>query len=92
MHQLAGLSWSEWASIIAIVTFLATIIGLLFKYVVFAPIQVDIKELNQNFRVLNKTLDILQSNVDKMDRRIDAHDRRLDRHHEQIKNLYKDKE
>lgn len=37
MHGLGGLTWGEWASLIAIITFIAGLISLLFKYAVFAP-------------------------------------------------------
>uniref|UniRef100_UPI0035A033D6 hypothetical protein n=1 Tax=Jeotgalibaca porci TaxID=1868793 RepID=UPI0035A033D6 len=87
MHGLGGLSWGEWASLIAIITFLAGLISLLFKYAIFGPFRGDIKELNQNFTLLNHNLAELKSVISRLDRRADEHDRRLDRHHEKIKNL-----
>lgn len=87
MHSLGGLSWGEWASLIAIITFLAGLISLLFKYAIFGPFRGDIKELNQNFTLLNHNLAELKSDISRLDRRADEHDRRLDRHHEKIKNL-----
>lgn len=90
MHQLAGLTWSEWLSVIGIVTFLAGLISLLFKYAVFAPFQVDIKELNKNFTLLNSNLKILQDEIKTLKSSSAEHDRRLDRHHVKIKNLEKE--
>lgn len=87
MHGLGGLTWGEWASLIAIITFIAGLISLLFKYAVFAPFQRDIKELNQNFTLLNHNLAELKSDISRLDMRADEHDRRLDRHHERLKSL-----
>lgn len=87
MHGLGGLTWGEWASLIAIITFIAGLISLLFKYAVFAPFQGDIKELNQNFKQLNNNLSDLKTDIERLDERADEHDRRLDRHHERLKNL-----
>lgn len=87
MHGLGGLSWGEWASLIAIITFLAGLISLLFKYAIFGPFRGDIKELNQNFTLLNHNLAELKSDISRLDMRADEHDRRLDRHHERLKSL-----
>ncbi|MFL2080321.1 hypothetical protein ACEN4A_01260 [Latilactobacillus sakei] len=87
MHGLGGLTWGEWASLIAIITFLAGLISLLFKYAIFGPFRGDIKELNQNFTLLNHNLAELKSDISRLDERADEHDRRLDRHHERLKSL-----
>lgn len=87
MHGLGGLTWGEWASLIAIITFIAGLISLLFKYAVFAPFQGDIKELNYNFKQLNNNLSDLKTDIERLDERADEHDRRLDRHHERLKSL-----
>ncbi|QQC13472.1 hypothetical protein [Pediococcus acidilactici] len=88
MHTLLGLSWGEWASITTVVIFMAGMVSLLFKYVVFGPFQEDIKDLNKNFKMLNNNLSELRSDIAKLDKRADEHDRRLDRHHERIKDLH----
>ncbi|GKQ42901.1 hypothetical protein RD055328_08240 [Companilactobacillus sp. RD055328] len=90
MHQLAGLTLGEWVSIIGIVTFLAGVVSLLFKYAVFAPFQMDIRELNSNFKTLNQNLASLQSDLKEIEIRVDGHDRRLDRHDERLKNIGKE--
>ena len=87
MHGLLGLSWGEWASLITIITFMAGLVSLLFKYVILGSFQNDLKELNKNFSTLNNNLSLLQKDIDKLDKRADEHDRRLDRHHERIKDL-----
>ena len=87
MHGLGGLTWDEWASLIAIIAFIAGSISLLFKYAVFAPFQGDIKELNRNFKQLNINLSDLKTDISRLDERADEHDRRLDRHHERLKRL-----
>lgn len=87
MHTLLGLSWGEWASITTIIVFMAGMVSLLFKYIVFGPFQEDIKDLNKNFKMLNNNLSELRSDIAKLDKRADEHDRRLDRHHERIKDL-----
>lgn len=86
-HYIAGLSLGEWTAVITIITFIATIISLLFKYAVFGPISSDIKELSRSISALNKQLEVLQSDYERLEGRVDEHDRRLDRHHERIKNL-----
>ncbi len=88
MHTLLGLSWGEWASITTIIVFMAGVISLLFKYVVFGSFQADIKDLNKNFKTLNNNLSELRTDIEKLDKRADEHDRRLDRHHERIKDLH----
>ena len=86
-HYVAGLSLAEWTAVITIITFIATIISLLFKYAVFGPIRGDIKELSKSITALNKQLEVLQNDYERLEGRVDEHDRRLDRHHERIKNL-----
>lgn len=85
---IGGLSLEEWASVIAIITFIATLVSLLFKYAVFGPLRGDIKELTDAISALNYGLDDLRHDQKSLEKRVDDHDRRLDRHHEQIKNLY----
>lgn len=87
MHILLGLSWGEWASITTVIIFMAGMVSLLFKYVVFGPFQDDIKDLNKNFKALNDNLREIRVSIDELDKRVDEHDRRLDRHHERIKDL-----
>ena len=87
-HYFGGLSLAEWASVIAIITFIATLVSLLFKYAVFGPLMGDIKELTDAISALNHGLDGLRHDHNSLEKRVDDHDRRLDRHHEQIKNLY----
>lgn len=87
MHVILGLTWGEWASITTIIVFMAGLISLLFKYVVFGSFQADIKDLNKNFETLNNNLSDLKTDIEKLDKRADEHDRRLDRHHERIKDL-----
>lgn len=87
VHTLLGLTWGEWASITTIIVFMAGLISLLFKYVVFGSFQADIKDLNKNFETLNNNLSDLKTDIEKLDKRADEHDRRLDRHHERIKDL-----
>ena len=88
MHMLLGLSWGEWASITTIIVFMAGMVSLLFKYVVFGPFQDDIKDLNKNFKTLNDNLREIRISIAELDKRVDEHDRRLDRHHERIKDLH----
>jgi peptidoglycan hydrolase CwlO-like protein len=88
LHTLLGLSWGEWASITTIIVFIAGVITLLFKYVVFGSFQADIKDLNKNFKTLNNNLSELRTDIERLDKRADEHDRRLDRHHERIKDLH----
>lgn len=90
-HYVAGLSLAEWTAVIAIITFIATIISLLFKYAVFGPIRGDIKELSKSIGNLNDSLAELRNDYARLDQRVDEHDRRLDRHHEQIKTLYNER-
>lgn len=87
MHTLLGLSWGEWASITTIIVFMAGMVSLLFKYIVFGPFQDDIKDLNRNFKALNNNLREIRTSIEELDKRVDEHDRRLDRHHERIKDL-----
>lgn len=87
MHTLLGLSWGEWASITTIILFMAGMVSLLFKYVVFGPFQDDIKDLNRNFKTLNDNLREIRISITELDKRLNEHDRRLDRHHERIKEL-----
>lgn len=87
LHELLGLSWGEWASITTIIIFMAGMVSLLFKYIVFGPFQDDIKDLNKNFKTLNDNLREIRVSIDELDKRVDEHDRRLDRHHERIKDL-----
>lgn len=75
LHGLGGLTWGEWASLIAIITFIAGLISLLFKYAVFVPFQGDIKELNHNFKKLNNNLSDLKTDIKRLDERADEHDR-----------------
>lgn len=84
---MGGLTWGEWASLIAIIMFLAGLISLLFKYAVFAPFQGVIKELSHNFKQLNNNLSDLKTDIKRLDERADGHDRRLGRHHERLKIL-----
>ncbi len=87
MHVLLGLSWGEWASITTIILFMAGMVSLLLKYVVFGPFQDDIKDLNKNFKTLNDNLREIRVSIAELDKRVDEHDRRLDRHHERIQDL-----
>lgn len=87
MHMLLGLSWGEWASITTVILFMAGMVSLLFKYVVFGPFQDDIKDLNRNFKTLNDNLREIRISITELDKRLNEHDRRLDRHHERIKEL-----
>lgn len=87
LHTLLGLTWGEWASITTIIVFMAGMVSLLFKYVVFGSFQEDIKDLNKNFKALNDNLREIRVSIDELDKRVDEHDRRLDRHHERIKDL-----
>lgn len=87
VHTLLGLSWGEWASIVTIILFMAGMVSLLFKYIVFAPFQDDVKDLNKNFETLNNNLREIRVSIEELDKRVDEHDRRLDRHHERIKDL-----
>lgn len=87
LHTLLGLTWGEWASITTIIVFMAGMVSLLFKYVVFGSFQEDIKDLNKNFKALNDNLREIRISVAELDKRVDEHDRRLDRHHERIKDL-----
>lgn len=87
VHTLLGLSWGEWASITTLIVFLATVVSLLFRYVVFGSFYANIETLNHNFETLNNNLSELRSDIEKLDKRADEHDRRLDRHHERIKDL-----
>lgn len=86
--MLLGLSWGEWASITTVIFFMAGVVSLLFKYIVFGPFQDDIKDLNKNFKALNDNLREIRVSIDELDKRVDEHDRRLDRHHERIKDLH----
>ena len=88
---ILGLSLGEWMSIIGIIAFISGLVSVLFKYIVFGPIQNDLKDLSDNIGGLKKSLDELKNQYDKLDRRVDEHDRRLDRHHEQIKTLFHEK-
>ncbi|WP_270217207.1 hypothetical protein [Pediococcus pentosaceus] len=88
LHMLLGLSWGEWASITTVFIFMAGVVSLLFKYVVFGPFQEDIKDLNKNFKTLNDNLREIRISIAELDKRVDEHDRRLDRHHERIKDLH----
>ncbi|MDB8873762.1 hypothetical protein [Pediococcus acidilactici] len=88
LHMLLGLSWGEWASITTIIVFMAGMVSLLFKYVVFGSFQEDIKDLNKNFKALNDNLREIRISIAELDKRVDEHDRRLDRHHERIKDLH----
>lgn len=88
MHMLLGLSWEEWASITTIIVFMAGVVSLLFKYIVFGSFQDDIKDLNRNFKTLNDNLREIRISIAELDKRLDEHDRRLDRHHERIKDLH----
>ncbi len=85
--MLLGLSWGEWASITTVILFMAGMVSLLFKYVVFGPFQDDIKDLNRNFKTLNDNLREIRISITELDKRLNEHDRRLDRHHERIKEL-----
>ncbi|MEE6666404.1 hypothetical protein PS423_03225 [Pediococcus acidilactici] len=85
--MLLGLSWGEWASITTVVVFMAGMVSLLFKYIVFGPFQDDIKDLNNNFKALNNNLREIRISIEELDKRADEHDRRLDRQHERIKDL-----
>ena len=87
-HYFGGLSLAEWASVIAIITFIATLVSLLFKYAVFGPLRADLKELSKSLSALNASLTELKQDYARLETRVDGHDRRLDRHHEQIKTLY----
>ena len=87
MHMLLGLSWGEWASITTVILFMAGMVSLLFKYVVFGAFQDDIKDLNRNFKTLNDNLREIRISITELDKRLNEHDRRLDRHHERIKEL-----
>lgn len=87
MHKIAGITLSEWGSIVTISAFIVSLLGLFLKYAVFNPFQSNIKELNGNFRLLNNTLAELKSEIDRLDEKTAEHDRRLDRHHERIKHL-----
>lgn len=88
LHMLLGLSWGEWASITTIIVFMAGVVSLLFKYIVFGSFQDDIKDLNRNFKTLNDNLREIRISITELDKRLDEHDRRLDRHHERIKELH----
>jgi hypothetical protein len=88
LHVLLGLSWEEWASITTIIVFMAGMVSLLFKYIIFGPFQDDIKDLNKNFKILNDNLREIRISSAELDKRVDEHDRRLDRHHERIKELH----
>lgn len=87
MHTLAELSLGDWGSVVTVLAFIISLLGLFLKYVVFGPFQGDIKELNSNFTLLNNTLAELKRDIDRLDKKTVEHDRRLDRHHERIKNL-----
>ena len=87
MHMLLGLSWEDWASITTIIVFIAGVVSLLLKYIVFEPFQDDVKDLNNNFKMLNNNLREIRISIEELDKRVDEHDRRLDRHHERIKDL-----
>lgn len=88
LHTLLGLTWGEWASITTIIIFVAGVVSLLFKYIVFGSFQDDIKDLNRNFKTLNDNLREIRISIAELDKRLDEHDRRLDRHHERIKDLH----
>ncbi|MDD1389728.1 hypothetical protein PSQ89_05810 [Pediococcus pentosaceus] len=88
LHTLLGLTWGEWASITTIIIFMAGVVSLLFKYIVFGSFQDDIKDLNRNFKTLNDNLREIRISIAELDKRLDEHDRRLDRHHERIKDLH----
>ncbi len=90
-HGIGGLTWGEWVSVIGIVTFICTLVSLLFKYAVFGPLRTDIKELSKSIVALNANIAELRTDYAKLDARVDEHDRRLDRHHEQIKTLYNER-
>ncbi|KAF0362616.1 hypothetical protein GBP13_08500 [Pediococcus acidilactici] len=85
--MLLGLSWGEWASITTIILFIAWLVSLLFKYVVFGPFQDDIKDLNRNFKTLNDNLREIRVSIEELDKRVDEHDRLLDRYDERIQDL-----
>lgn len=87
-HGIGGLTWGEWVSIIGIITFVATLVSLLFKYAVFGPLRSDLKELSKSIGALNHSLDDLNHEYDNLEKRVDDHDRRLDRHHERIRTLF----
>lgn len=87
-HYIAGLSLGEWVSVVTILSAMCAMVGVLFKYAVFAPLQRDIHELSLNLAALTASLTKLQDDYDHLEERVDEHDRRLDRHHEQIKTLY----
>ncbi|MDN3207799.1 hypothetical protein, partial [Pediococcus pentosaceus] len=87
LHILLGLSWGEWASITTIIVFMAGVVSLLFKYIVFGSFQDDIKDLNRNFKTLNDNLREIRISITELDKRLDEHDRRLDRQHERLKDL-----
>ena len=85
LHTLLGLTWGEWASITTIIIFMAGVVSLLFKYIVFGSFQDDIKDLNKNFKTLNDNLREIRISIAELDKRLDEHDRR---HHERIKDLH----
>ena len=54
--MLLGLSWGEWASIITIIVFMAGMVSLLFKYVIFGR-AFNVKKACEECRMLRLKTD-----------------------------------
>lgn len=90
VHYFLGLSWDEWASIVAILSSFVFSMGWLFKRIISSmlePIYIQLKELSKDFKQLSRDFEKREQSISNLDRRIDVIESRLAKQETNIKNL-----
>lgn len=94
-HIIFGYTWSELASIIAVISVIAVVISWIVRVVVTKPMEHSNQLLGMTISDLAEKVKGIGDNADRVhenhDRRLDEHDVHLAKHDEELKTLFRER-